>query len=126
MYTPRFFKDSEFRRCNPPCRLADIDEGLLYKLDQAREICDFPFIVNSAYRTVDHELSHGRKGTSSHTKGLAVDLKCGSSHIRLKMVSALLQVGFHRIGVYPTFIHADIDEDKVSAMWLDNQDVTRG
>lgn len=126
MYKPRYFTDAEMTRCKPSCHLLELDEELLQKLDEAREICGFPFIVNSAYRSVQYERSKGRRGTSSHTKGLAVDLKCASSHVRMAMLSALIQVGFRRIGVYPTFIHADIDDAKISALWLDQSDVTRG
>lgn len=126
MYVPRYFKPSEFKRCNPSCEISDLQDELLQKLDDAREICGFPFIVNSAYRSVDHEKSKGRNGTSSHTKGLAVDLRCGSSYVRMRMISALIQVGFSRIGVYPTFIHADLDKAKISALWLDKSDICRG
>lgn len=126
MYTPVYFKQSEFARCNPPCKLSDMSEDLMRKLDEARALCDLPFIVNSAYRSKEYERSRGRKGTSSHCKGMAVDLMCASSHLRQLMVSALIHVGFKRLGVYPTFIHADLDPDKVSAIWLNNLDITRG
>lgn len=126
MYNPRHFREPEFLRCKPACSLKDMDEGFMYKLDQARDICVYPFILNSAFRTVDYEKSHGRKGTSSHCKGLAVDLACSSSVVRLYIIRALFQVGFRRIGVYPTFLHVDDDDSKVSALWLDTKDITRG
>lgn len=125
-YQPTYFKEAEFARCSPACKMSDLSDTLLHKLDAARELCGFPFIVNSAYRTVEYEKSKGRKGTSSHTKGLAVDLRCGSSYIRFRMVQALVQVGFCRIGLYPTFIHADLDDSKVSAIWLDETDICWG
>lgn len=126
MYTPKHFDENEFAKCVPPCKLADIDERLLRKLDEARKFCKFPFIVNSAYRSKAYEISRGRKGTSSHCKGLAMDLRCGSSHVRQEMITALCKVGFRRIGIYPTFIHVDLDDDKVSAFWLDQADICRG
>lgn len=103
-----------------------MDEGFLYKLDQARDLSEYPFIINSAFRSVDWELSHGRKGGSSHCKGLAVDLACKSSVVRLYIIRSLFQVGFRRIGVYSNFIHVDDDDSKVSALWLDTQDIFRG
>lgn len=126
MYKPRHFKESEFLRCIPPCNVKDMDEGFLYKLDQARDLCEYPFILNSAFRSVDWEKSHGRKGTSSHCNGLAVDLACKSSVVRLYMIRALFQAGFRRIGVYSTFLHVDDDDSKVSAFWIDTNDLTRG
>lgn len=122
----RFFKEDEFTRCNPPCKLSDMNEEFMHKLDIARSLCEFPFIINSAYRSVDHEKSHGRTGTSSHCKGLAVDLACSSSVVRFFMLQSLLKVGFRRFGVYPTFLHVDDDVSKVSAIWLDKDSVCRG
>lgn len=126
MYTPKYFKQEEFARCTPSCKLSDLSPALIWRLDQAREIAGVPFIVNSAFRSIEYEKSKGRKGTSSHCKGYAVDLSCKSSYIREKMLSALIVSGFRRIGIYPTFIHVDIDPDKVSAVWLSDKDVTYG
>ena len=126
MYSPKYFKDKEFVRASPSCHLVDMDEGFIYKLDQARELCEFPFIVNSAFRDVDYEKSKNRKGTSSHCKGLAVDLRCNSSYVRYFILDSLLRVGFRRIGVYNSYIHVDDDPDKVSGIWLNNTDVVAG
>lgn len=87
-------------------------------LDLAREKAGIPFKINSAFRSVEYEKSQGRKGTSSHCFGLAVDIRCTTSLQRLKIVSALLEVGFERIGIGKTFIHVDFDQEKNSAIWL--------
>lgn len=126
MYKPRYFKESEFTRCTPPCKLSDMDEAFMYKLDEARDLSDFPFILNSAYRSKAYELSKGRKGTSSHCLGLAVDIACSSSFVRQSILSALIRVGFRRIGIYPSFIHVDADDDKLSAVWLDDSFICGG
>lgn len=126
MYSPKYFKPEEFTRCVPSCKLTDMDERLLRALDEARERAKMPFVLTSAYRSVEHEIVRGRSGSSSHTKGLAVDIQCGSSYVRYRIVDALLSVGFKRIGLYGTFIHADLDDDKISAIWLDDQFICRG
>lgn len=113
----RYFTDSEFRNAVPSCSLSDMSEEFMQKLDDARSICSYPFVINSAYRSVEYEKQHGRSGTSSHCKGLAVDISCLTSIARLKMVIALLAVGFRRIGIYPTFIHVDNDMKKNKSMW---------
>ena len=55
----------------------DIKENMnvdfLAKLDEAREYANIPFIINSAYRGPEHPLSI-KNPTSSHIKGLAVDM----------------------------------------------------
>lgn len=122
----RFFKPSEFRRCQPRCEIDDMNPDFLRKLDSARELARTPFFLTSAFRSKEYELSKGRKGTSSHCLGLAVDIRCRSSHVRQRIVSALIKVGFRRLGVYPTFIHVDDDDKKISAMWLSSEDITSG
>lgn len=118
----RFFKAAEFRRCTPRCAIDDMNPEFLRKLDSARELARTPFKLNSAFRSKEYELSKGRSGTSSHTKGVAVDIYCRSSRLRMRIVSSLVSVGFRRIGVYPTFIHVDDDDAKVAALWLTDND----
>lgn len=113
----RYFQSSEFEECNPSCKIDDMDEDFLLKLDDARSICSFPFVLNSAFRPKEYELQKGRSGSSSHCKGLAVDISCLTSVCRLKMIMSLLAVGFRRIGIYPTFIHVDSDFSKPASMW---------
>ena len=40
------------------------------------------------------------------------DIACVKSDDRFEMLTALLKVGFNRIGVASTFVHVDIDKDK--------------
>ena len=101
----------------------EIDDGnmnqdFLLKLDEARELAGIPFKINSAFRTVENELANGRDGTSSHTKGLAVDISATNSGTRFKVMSSLIKVGFIRIGIRHDFIHVDMDHEKSQeVMW---------
>lgn len=90
---------------------ANMDKRFLFVLDEAREFAGIPFIINSAYRSPDHPESI-KNPTSSHIKGLAVDIKATDSATRFKIVEALVSVGFTRIGIADTFIHVDLDFDK--------------
>lgn len=112
MITAKYFKDAEFRRCTPSCSLQDMQQGMMKMLDLAREIAGIPFVLNSAYRSKAWELSKGRTGTSSHTKGMAVDIRCNTDANRYRIINALLAAGFSRIGVGRTYIHADNDLSK--------------
>ena len=89
-----------------------MDSKLLEMIDKAREIYGKPIHVNSGYRTSSHNRKVGGVSSSSHLKGLAIDVACVRSDERFKMLSALLEVGFNRIGVASTFLHVDIDKDK--------------
>lgn len=116
-HTYKYFRPEEFAKCIPACRIDDLHHQLLMMLDEARDKAGIPFIINSAYRTKDYEKSKGRTGLSSHCLGLAVDIKCNDSIDRLKIVKALIDTGFDRIGIYEKHIHVDIDTQKISCMW---------
>ena len=72
-----------------------------------------PFVINSAYRSPDHPESI-KNPSSSHIKGLAVDIRTSDSRARYKVLNALMHVGFNRIGIADTFIHVDDDYEKSS------------
>jgi len=99
----KYFKEIEY----------NMDLDFLSKLDKAREYAGIPFVINSAYRSPDHPESI-KNPTSSHIKGLAVDIKANNSRTRYKVLEALIHVGFNRIGIADTFIHVDDDKQKSS------------
>jgi len=89
----------------------NMNNEFLFVLDEAREFAGIPFFINSAYRSPTHPESI-KNPTSSHIKGLAVDIKATDSTTRFKIIESLLSVGFTRIGIANTFIHVDLDFDK--------------
>ena len=89
----------------------NMNVDFLAKLDEAREYANIPFIINSAYRSPSHPESI-KNPTSSHIKGLAVDISVKDSITRFMVLNALIAVGFNRIGIAGTFIHVDLDLDK--------------
>lgn len=98
----------------PRVNLDNVQEGPIYVLNS------FPFdvTVNSAWRSYPHEIERGRTGSSSHCKGLAIDLACTDSNMRLRIVSHLLHMGVTRIGIAKSFIHFDLDVTKPDCIWL--------
>ena len=107
----KWFKSSEFD-CKCKCGLNNIDEGLLLMLDEAREEAGVAFVINSGCRCRKHNTKIGGSKTSSHMKGLAVDIRASNSRTRFKIVTGLLLAGFARIGIGKRFIHADVDSKK--------------
>tara|TARA_R100001230_G_C5675373_1_gene180889 strand:+ start:368 stop:772 length:405 start_codon:yes stop_codon:yes gene_type:complete len=113
----KYFKKSEFT-CKCGCGETVISDELLHKLDDARKHAGIPFKITSGYRCPNHPESK-KNPTSSHIKGLAADIKCSDSKTRAILIDALTYVEFYRIGISKSFIHVDIDEDKVSpVVWL--------
>lgn len=118
MYEPINFKLTEFE-CKCGCGTNCISKELVRKLDMAREIAGVPFIINSGCRCEKHNKASGGTTESAHVEGLAVDIKATDSRTRYLIINALIAVGFNRIGIAKTFIHADIDGNKdPKVVWL--------
>lgn len=99
--------------------LDKMDKEFLLKLDRAREVAQIPFKINSAWRSAEKNQQVGGKPNSSHLKGLAVDISVTDSRSRFIVLKALIEVGFHRVGIAKTFIHVDDDKNKDSEVaWV--------
>lgn len=119
----RYFNYSEFDSPDVQGSGQLMDKNLLEMLDEVRDKFDKPIHINSGFRTPAHNEAVGGKmpdangnGGSSHLKGLAVDIACNKSQDRFDLINCLLDVGFSRIGVGKTFIHADIDQKKTQGV----------
>ena len=113
----QFFVPREFA-C-PCCGETRMDEDFTILLNKARSKADIPFKITSGFRCPAHNKKVGGTETSSHLKGRAVDIAVDGSMERFKILSALLRTGFKRIGVAKTFIHVDLDTDKVqNVTWV--------
>lgn len=115
----RYFKLEEFDSPDLPGSGEEMKGSTLSMLDRARAIAKIPFVINSGYRTKAHNEAVGGKEDSAHPKGYAADIKCLTSRDRQIIVSALLKVGFTRIGIGKNFIHVDSDPSKPqNVIWL--------
>ena len=113
----RYFNYTEFDSPDELGSGKNMSPKILEMLDIAREKYENPIKITSGYRTQAYNEDLKARGykaskNSSHLKGLAVDIHCNNSKDRFELVDILLDVGFNRIGIANTFIHADIDEDK--------------
>lgn len=106
-----FFSYSEFDSPDAEGSGERMQDSTLMMLEDARELADMPFVINSGYRTEAHNAKVGGKPSSAHTRGYAVDIKVGDGLQRMKVVKALMEAGFTRIGIARTFVHADNDPD---------------
>ena len=115
----KHFTLSEFDSPDSPESGDQMKKSFLNKLDYARAIAMTPFIINSGYRTPDHNVTVGGKPGSSHLTGYAADIKAVGSRNRCKIVRALIESGFDRIGIGENFVHVDSDPEKdPDVIWL--------
>jgi uncharacterized protein YcbK (DUF882 family) len=110
-YKVKYFNMDEFK-C-PCCGEVNINEEFIEKLDKARYLANIPFKITSGYRCPKHNKEIGGSPTSSHMKGLAVDIACENSSDRYRIIEACINVGLKRLGIGENFIHIDGDRDKV-------------
>ena len=108
----RYFKIKEFDSPDLEGSGSIMDSKILHMLDNARKKYGKSIKINSGYRTRFHNAKVGGVESSSHLKGLAVDIACKCSPCRFSLIKILQKVGFNRIGIGNTFIHVDIDKDK--------------
>lgn len=113
MVSPSHFAPAEFRcRCGCGAGMEQMNPIFLAMLEDARRIAGIPFVLTSACRCPEHNRAVGGVEDSAHVRGHAADIRCVSSHERFVMLSALLEAGFRRIELAPTWIHVDNDPDK--------------
>lgn len=110
-----FFTLEEFDSPDAPGSGAKMDFATLQMLDLARGLYGRPMVVNSGFRTVEHNAAVGGTENSSHLRGLAADISCRNSSDRYDMIIAFLRVGFNRVGISDTFIHIDTDTDETKS-----------
>ena len=108
----KYFTTKEFDSPDLPGSGELMNPDLLKLLDIVRGAYDEPIHINSGYRTPSHNEKVGGVFSSSHLKGLAVDISCSESRDRFELVKILLDKGFNRIGIGSSFIHVDIDPTK--------------
>lgn len=106
------FRIDEFL-CNCGCGM-DIEYRVKAICYMLREICDFAIIVNSGARCSYWNRECDGSETSSHLKGLAVDIKFKNSFQKFMIISTLMMLGVRRIGINENkkFIHFDLDDSK--------------
>tara|TARA_R110002033_G_scaffold6493_2_gene25356 strand:+ start:93 stop:452 length:360 start_codon:yes stop_codon:yes gene_type:complete len=113
-----YFSLSEFDSPDLPNSGVNMDQRFLTQLEQAREYAGIPFRITSGYRTELRNEQVGGVSNSSHIRGCASDISCGSSSDKFTIVQALLDAGFNRIGIASNFIHVDNDPGKpANVIW---------
>lgn len=85
-----------------------MDVTFLRRLDDLREACGFPFIVQSGYRSVLHSVEAKKEKPGTHTKGIAADIRVTGGAQRRLLVQKALEMGFTGVGVAKSFVHVDI------------------
>ena len=121
----KYFKISEFDCPSGEAPASEfMNPDFIKKLNSARHSAGVEFKINSGVRSPEHNESIGGTENSSHlstTKGgaCAADISAKDSVTRFKILKALIEHKFHRIGIHDSFIHVDLDLNKSGGVcWL--------
>ena len=104
----KFFKRTEFA-C-PCCNRDNISKELVDRLDYSRSLAGIPFRITSGFRCVEHNRRIHGKPRSSHLDGSGADIYAPSGSIQATIIGSLFASGIKRVGIYKTFIHADVSK----------------
>ena len=85
-----------------------VNDDALDRLQELRVTLGKPLIVNSAYRSPEHNKTVGGAKASKHLEGTAFDISM-ANHDPAAFIAAARKAGFKGIGTYPrsNFIHID-------------------
>jgi len=111
---PKYFDLDEFACKHTMQNL--IDPNFVEALDELREICGFPFIITSGYRSPAHPVEAKKRKGGVHTRGIAADIAVKDGRERGIIVRNAIDLGFMGIGVASSFIHVDTREGPL-VMW---------
>lgn len=76
-YLP-YFKATELQCKCGNCDGGDMQDNFMQTILWMRIACDFPFVINSAFRCESHNKKVGGAKNSLHTQGRAIDIACNS------------------------------------------------
>lgn len=101
----KWFTDADFQMDGQ--NVADrMDADFLLKLDACRDLCGFPFIVTSSFRTAEKNRRVGGASGSLHLVGRAVDVRCVDGENRAAIVRHALSLGLS-VGIMKEAVHLD-------------------
>lgn len=85
-----------------------VNADALDRLQELRVMLGKPLIVNSAYRSPEHNRTVGGARASKHLEGTAFDISM-ANHDPVAFIAAARKAGFKGIGTYPrsNFVHID-------------------
>ena len=104
----KYFKVEDFN-----CQETSENEmcpDFLQKLDALREVCGFPFIITSGYRSPNHSIEAKKVKPGTHAQGIAADIRVVGGAQRMAIIRNASIMGFNGIGVAKGFVHVDTRE----------------
>lgn len=84
-----------------------LDLDAMDKLQTLRDYLSMPLVLDSAYRSPQHNTAIHGEPDSQHMLGKAFDIALSGHITQERLVAAAQRCGFTGIGLYDTFVHVD-------------------
>ena len=90
----------------PCCNACKMDNEFMNNLQEVRELCNFGFKVNSAYRCEIYNNKVSSNSRGQHAQGRAVDISIKDRYKRFLILKEAIAIGYFKdIAISKTFIH---------------------
>jgi len=96
----------------PCCGANQISSQLVSLIQSLEHHIGEDLTITSGFRCPKHNKEVGGSPTSSHLKGLAVDIAAADLHLYFSIIYWSIFLGITRMGLGKNFIHLDIDPGK--------------
>jgi uncharacterized protein YcbK (DUF882 family) len=114
------FRQAEFDSKDVPGSGANMKPELIVMLEALRRLVGKPLVINSGYRTQQHNHAVGGAPASAHTTGEAVDIgtRGWKQRDRIDLILYARKLGFIGVGIASNFVHLDMKERGHLASWI--------
>lgn len=92
----------------PHATKSDLDISLILMLVRLEKLIGFELDYSSGFRCPECNLRAGGVKNSAHIRGLAVDIRCHTSHERFEIDNAAVSIGVRRRGIGKKIVHLDV------------------
>lgn len=108
----RYFTRDEFM-CRCGCRRNEIPDSFIHDMDDLREACGFPLVINSGWRCENHPKEKVKEQPGQHNKA-AADVRIHNGYQRYVVQEKAFKLGFKGIAAAKGFVHVDSRDTKTS------------
>lgn len=95
----------------------NMDRHFLQMLDEARDLSELKFKILKGFVCYGCRGKINELENSAHLIGRAAVIQCKHSYKRYRIIAALLEAGFTRIGIHRNYLYVDNDDMRADSIF---------
>ena len=95
----------------------NMDRHFLQMLDEARDLSELKFKILKGFVCYGCRVKINELENSAHLIGRAAVIQCKHSYKRYRIIAALLEAGFTRIGIHRNYLYVDNDDMRADSIF---------